>query len=142
MAKKKIGEIKLQIPAGQANPAPPVGPALGQHGVNIMAFCKEFNARTKDQAGLVIPAVISVYQDKSFTFITKSPPASVLLKKAAGIASGSKTPNKEKVGKVTRKQVLDIVKMKLADMNATSEEAAFRVISGTARSMGIEVLDK
>ena len=142
MAKKKIGEIKLQIPAGQANPAPPVGPALGQHGVNIMAFCKEFNARTKDQAGLVIPAVISVYQDKSFTFITKSPPASVLLKKAAGIASGSKTPNKEKVGKVTRKQVLDIVKMKLADMNATSEEAAFSVISGTARSMGIEVLDK
>ncbi len=142
MAKKKIGEIKLQIPAGQANPAPPVGPALGQHGVNIMAFCKEFNARTKDQAGLIIPAVISVYQDKSFTFITKSPPAAVLLKKAAGIASGSKTPNKEKVGKVTRKQVLDIVKIKLADMNATNEEAAFRVISGTARSMGIEVLDK
>lgn len=142
MAKKKIGEIKLQIPAGQANPAPPVGPALGQHGVNIMAFCKEFNARTKDQAGLIIPAVISVYQDKSFTFITKSPPASVLLKKAAGIASGSKTPNKDKVGKVTRKQVLDIVKIKLADMNATNEDAAFRVIAGTARSMGIEVLDK
>ncbi len=142
MAKKKIGEIKLQIPAGQANPAPPVGPALGQHGVNIMAFCKEFNARTKDQAGLIIPAVISVYQDKSFTFITKSPPASVLLKKAAGIASGSKTPNKDKVGKVTRKQVLDIVKIKLADMNATNDEAAFRVIAGTARSMGIEVLDK
>ncbi len=142
MAKKKIGEIKLQIAAGQANPAPPVGPALGQHGVNIMAFCKEFNARTKDQAGLIIPAVISVYQDKSFTFITKSPPASVLLKKAAGIASGSKTPNKDKVGKVTRKQVLDIVKIKLADMNATNEDAAFRVIAGTARSMGIEVLDK
>ncbi len=142
MAKKKIGEIKLQIPAGQANPAPPVGPALGQHGVNIMAFCTEFNARTKDQAGLIIPAVISVYQDKSFTFITKSPPASVLLKKAAGIASGSKTPNKDKVGKVTRKQVLDIVKIKLADMNATNEDAAFRVIAGTARSMGIEVLDK
>ncbi len=141
MAKKKIGEIKLQIPAGQANPAPPVGPALGQHGVNIMAFCKEFNARTKDQAGLIIPAVISVYQDKSFTFITKSPPAAVLLKKAAGIASGSKTPNKEKVGTVTRKQVLDIVKIKLADMNSTNEEAAFRVISGTARSMGIVVLD-
>jgi len=142
MAKKKTGEIKLQIPAGQANPAPPVGPALGQHGVNIMGFCKEFNAATKDQGGMIIPVVISVYQDKSFTFITKSPPASALLKKAAGIASGSKTPNKEKVGKVTKKQVLDIVKLKLKDMNATNEEAAFRVISGTARSMGIEVLEK
>ncbi|HUA64447.1 MAG TPA: 50S ribosomal protein L11 [Alphaproteobacteria bacterium] len=140
MAKKVTGQIKLQIPAGQANPAPPVGPALGQHGVNIMAFCKEFNAATKSDAGLVIPVVITVYQDKSFTFITKSPPASVLLKKAAGITAGSKTPNKEKVGKVTRKQVLDIVKMKSKDMNATSEEAAFRVISGTARSMGIEVV--
>ena len=140
MAKKKTGEIKLQIPAGQANPAPPVGPALGQHGVNIMGFCKEFNAATKDQGGMIIPVVISVYQDKSFTFITKSPPASALLKKAAGIASGSKTPNKEKVGKVTKKQVLDIVKLKLKDMNATNEEAAFRVISGTARSMGIEVV--
>jgi large subunit ribosomal protein L11 len=142
MAKKKTGEIKLQIPAGQANPAPPVGPALGQHGVNIMGFCKEFNAATKDQGGMIIPVVISVYQDKSFTFITKSPPASALLKKAAGIASGSKTPNKDKVGKVTRKQVLDIVKLKLKDMNATNEEAAFRVIAGTARSMGIEVLEK
>jgi large subunit ribosomal protein L11 len=142
MAKKKTGEIKLQIPAGQANPAPPVGPALGQHGVNIMGFCKEFNAATKDQGGMIIPVVISVYQDKSFTFITKSPPASALLKKAAGIASGSKTPNKDKVGKVTKKQVLDIVKLKLKDMNATSEEAAARVIAGTARSMGIEVLDK
>jgi large subunit ribosomal protein L11 len=140
MAKKVTGQIKLQIPAGQANPAPPVGPSLGQHGVNIMAFCKEFNAATKDQGGMVIPVVITVYQDKSFTFITKSPPASVLLKKAAGIASGSKTPNKDKVGKVTRKQVLDIVKLKSKDMNATSEEAAFRVISGTARSMGIEVV--
>ena len=140
MAKKVTGQIKLQIPAGAANPAPPVGPALGQHGVNIMAFCKEFNAVTKNDAGLVIPVVITVYQDKSFTFITKSPPASVLLKKAAGITAGSKTPNKEKVGKVTRKQVLDIVKMKSKDMNATSEEAAFRVISGTARSMGIEVV--
>src|ERR1044071_7402685 len=139
MAKKVVGQIKLQIPAGQANPAPPVGPALGQQGVNIMAFCKEFNAKTKDQAGMVIPVVITVYQDKSFTFITKSPPASVLLKKAAGIASGSKTPNKEKVGKVTRKQVLDICKIKMKDMNATSEEAAFRVVAGTARSMGIEV---
>ena len=139
MAKKITGQIKLQIPAGQANPAPPVGPALGQHGVNIMAFCKEFNARSKDQAGMVIPVVITVYQDKSFTFITKSPPASILLKKAAGIATGSKAPNKEKVGKVTRKQVLEIVKLKQADLNATDEEAAFRVIAGTARSMGIEV---
>ncbi len=140
MAKKVVGQIKLQIPAGQANPAPPVGPALGQQGVNIMAFCKEFNSVTKDQAGMVIPVVITVYQDKSFTFITKSPPASVLLKKAAGIASGSKMPNKEKVGKVTRKQVLDIVKLKLKDLNASNEEAAFRIIAGTARSMGIEVL--
>ena len=140
MAKKVTGMIKLQIPAGQANPAPPVGPALGQHGVNIMAFCKEFNAVTKNDTGLVIPVVITVFQDKSFTFITKSPPASILLKKAAGLASGSKTPNKEKVGKVTRKQVMDIVKMKMKDLNATNEEAAFRVISGTARSMGIDVL--
>ena len=140
MAKKVIGQIKLQIPAGQANPAPPVGPALGQHGVNIMGFCKEFNAVTKTQAGLIIPVVITVYQDKSFTFITKSPPASVLLKKAAGIASGAKNPLKEKVGKVTRKQVLEIVKMKIKDMNATSEEAAIRTVAGTARSMGIEVI--
>ncbi len=141
MAKKVVGLIKLQIPAGQANPAPPVGPALGQHGVNIMAFCKEFNARTKADVGLVIPVVISVYQDKSFTFITKSPPASILLKKAAGITAGSATPNKEKVGKVTRKQVMEIVKMKSKDLNATADEAAFRVISGTARSMGIEVVE-
>ena len=140
MAKKVVGQVKLQIPAGQANPAPPVGPALGQQGVNIMAFCKEFNAATKDQGGMVIPVVITVYQDKSFTFITKSPPASALLKKAAGIASGSKTPNKDKVGKVTRKQVLDIVKMKAKDLNASDEEAAFRIVAGTARSMGIEVL--
>jgi large subunit ribosomal protein L11 len=140
MAKKVTGQIKLQIPAGQANPAPPVGPALGQHGVNIMGFCKEFNAATKDQAGMIIPVVITVYQDKSFMFITKSPPASALLKKAAGITAGSKAPNKDKVGKVTRKQVLDIVKLKSKDMNATSEEAAFRVISGTARSMGIDVV--
>ena len=139
-AKKKISAfIKLQLPAGKANPSPPVGPALGQHGVNIMGFCKEFNAKTKDQAGMIIPVVITVFQDKSFTFITKSPPASVLLKKAAGITAGSKEPNKDKVGKVTRKQVLDIVKIKMADMNATSEEAAFRVVAGTARSMGIEV---
>jgi large subunit ribosomal protein L11 len=140
MAKKVTGIIKLQIPAGQANPAPPVGPALGQHGVNIMGFCKEFNAATKGDAGLVIPVVITVYQDKSFTFITKSPPASILLKKAAGITAGSKVPNKEKVGKVTRKQVMDIVKLKKNDMNATTDEAAFRVVSGTARSMGIEVV--
>ncbi|MDB6039922.1 MAG: rplK [Verrucomicrobiales bacterium] len=140
MAKKVVGQVKLQIPAGQANPAPPVGPALGQQGVNIMAFCKEFNAATKDQGGMVIPVVITVYQDKSFTFITKSPPASALLKKAAGIASGSKTPNKDKVGKVTRKQVQEIVKMKAKDLNASDEEAAFRIVAGTARSMGIEVL--
>ena len=140
MAKKVIGQIKLQIPAGQANPAPPVGPALGQHGVNIMGFCKEFNAVTKTQAGLIIPVVITVFQDKSFTFITKSPPASILLKKAAGIASGAKNPLKEKVGKVTRKQVLEIVKLKSKDMNAISEEAAIRTIAGTARSMGIEVI--
>ena len=140
MAKKVTGKIKLQIPAGQANPAPPVGPALGQHGVNIMGFCKEFNAATREQAGLIIPVEITVYQDKSFTFITKSPPAAVLLKKAAGIASGSKTPNKEKVGKVTRQQVLEIVKLKQKDLNASNEEAGFRVVAGTARSMGIEVV--
>ena len=139
MAKKVRAIIKLQIEAGKANPAPPVGPALGQHGVNIMGFCKEFNAVTKDQAGLIIPVVISVFQDKSFTFITKSPPAAVLLKKAAGVASGSKQPNKEKVGKVTRKQVMEIVKIKMKDLNATNEEAAFRIICGTARNMGIDV---
>jgi large subunit ribosomal protein L11 len=141
MAKKVTGQIKLQIPGGQANPAPPVGPALGQHGVNIMAFCKEYNARTKDAAGMVIPVVITVYQDKSFTFITKSSPASALLKKAAGIASGSKVPNKDKVGKVTRKQVNEIVKLKLNDLNSMSVEAAARMVAGTARSMGIEVVD-
>jgi len=140
MAKKVTGQIKLQIPGGQANPAPPVGPALGQQGVNIMGFCKEFNAATKGQAGMVIPVVITVYQDKSFTFITKSPPAAVLLKKAAGIATGAAAPNKDKVGKVTKKQVMDIVKIKLKDMNATNEEAAFRIVAGTARSMGIEVV--
>ncbi len=139
MAKKVVGQVKLQIPAGQANPAPPVGPALGQQGVNIMAFCKEFNAVTKDQPGMVIPVIITVYQDKSFTFITKTPPASILLKKAAGIAAGSKTPNKEKVGKISRKQVMEIVKLKRKDLNAMNEEAGFRVIAGTARSMGIEI---
>lgn len=139
MAKKVTGQIKLQIPAGQANPAPPVGPALGQHGVNIMGFCKEFNARTKDQSGMIVPVVITVFQDKSFTFITKSPPAAVLLKKAAGIAAGSKVPNKDKVGKVTRAQVMEIIKTKKDDLNASDPEAAFRVVSGTARSMGIEI---
>ena len=140
MAKKVTGSIKLAIAAGQANPAPPVGPALGQHGVNIMAFCKEFNAATKESAGLIIPVIITVYQDKSFTLVYKSPPASVLLKKAAGVASGSKTPNKDKVGKVTRKQILEIIKMKQKDLHVNSEEAAIRLISGTARSMGIEVV--
>src|SRR3984893_13303258 len=120
MAKKVTGQIKLQIPAGAANPAPPVGPALGQHGVNIMGFCKEFNAKTKDQPGMIIPVVIKEFQDKYFSFLTKSPPASVLLKKAAGITAGSKVPNKEKVGKVTRKQILEIVKIKMKDLNSTS----------------------
>ncbi len=139
MAKKVTGTIRLQIPAGQANPAPPVGPALGQAGVNIMEFCKQFNAATQSSTGLIIPVVISVYQDRSFTFITKSPPAAVLLKKAAGIAAGSAEPNKEKVGRVTRAQVAEIAKTKMEDLNARTEEAACRVIEGTARSMGIEV---
>lgn len=142
MAKKKvIGEIRLQLPAGAANPAPPVGPALGAHGVNIMGFCKEFNAKTKDQAGMILPVVITVYADRSFTFILKSPPAPVLLKKAAGIAKGSGVPNKDKVGKVTRKQLLEIVKIKKNDLNAENEEAAMLMIAGTARSMGIDVVD-
>jgi len=139
MAKEIVGQIKLQIPAGQANPAPPVGPALGQQGVNIMAFCKEFNAATQKQAGDILPVVITVFKDKSFTFITKSPPAAVLLKKAANIASGSKEPNKQKVGKLTKKQVMDIVKIKAKDLNSRSDEAGFRVIAGTARQMGIEI---
>jgi large subunit ribosomal protein L11 len=139
MAKEVVATIKLQIPAGQANPAPPVGPALGQNGVNIMAFCKEFNAVTQKQAGDLLPVVITVYKDKSFTFITKSPPASMLLKKAANIAAGSKEPNKAKVGKLTKNQVMDIVKIKMKDMNARSEEAAYRTLVGTARQMGIEV---
>ena len=141
MAKKVTGIVRLQIPAGAANPAPPVGPALGQAGVNIMAFCKQFNAATQGQAGLVIPVVITVYQDRYFTFITKSPPAAVLLKKAAGIASGAKTPGKEKVGKVTRKDLEAIAETKKADMNSRSVEAAVKVIAGTARSMGIEVVE-
>ncbi len=141
MAKEIVGQIKLQIPAGSANPAPPVGPALGQQGVNIMAFCKEFNAATQKQAGDILPVVITVYKDKTFSFITKSPPASILLKKAAGLAAGSKEPNKTKVAKLTKKQVLDIVKIKIKDMNARTEEAAFRTICGTARQMGIEVTE-
>jgi large subunit ribosomal protein L11 len=139
MAKKVTGVIRLQVPAGQANPAPPVGPALGQLGVNIMQFCKEFNAATQSQAGLIIPVVITVYQDKTFTFITKSPPAAVLLKKAAGIAKGSGVPNRDKVGKVTRAQVEEIAKLKEKDLNASDLEHAVRIIEGTARSMGIEV---
>ena len=141
MAKKVTGEIKLQLPAGAATPAPPVGPALGQAGVNIMEFCKQFNAATQAQSGLIIPVVITVYQDRSFTFITKSPPASILIKKAAGLASGSQKPGREKVGKVTAAQVGEIAKLKMADLNARDEDAAFRIIAGTARSMGIEVTD-
>ena len=139
MAKEIIGTIKLQIPAGQANPAPPVGPALGQKGVNIMAFCREFNAATQKQAGDILPVVITVYKDKSFTFITKSPPASVLIKKVAGIAAGSKEPNKTKVGKLTKKQLLEIVKIKMNDLNARDDEAAMKIIAGTARQMGVEI---
>ena len=139
MAKKVTGIIKLQIPAGQANPAPPVGPALGQQGVNIMEFCKAFNAATQSQAGLVVPVIITVYQDKSFTFITKSPPAATLLKKAVGIAKGSATPNREKVGKVNRQQLAEIAKTKEKDLNASDLDHAIRMIEGTARSMGIEV---
>ena len=139
MAQKVKAYVKLQIPAGQANPSPPVGPALGQHGANIMEFCKAFNAATQDKSGLIIPVVITIYQDRSFTFITKSPPAAVLLKKAAGLAKASGVPNREKVGKVTRDQVMDIVKTKKDDITAKSDEAAYRLISGTARSMGIEV---
>ncbi len=140
MAKKEIGQIKLQIPGGDAKPAPPVGPALGQMGVPIMPFCKEFNAKTQDMAGTLIPVVITVYQDKSFTFILKSPPAAELLKKAAGIAAGSGEPNKEKVGHVTHAQILEIVARKKEDLNAHDPEMAARIIAGTARSMGIEVV--
>ena len=139
MAKKVSGFIKLQIPAGQANPAPPVGPALGQHGVNIMEFCKAFNAATQDQAGMIIPAVITVYVDRSFTFITKTPPAAVLLKKKAGIPKGSGEPNREKVGKVSEKDLHEIAKIKMKDLNANSVEMAMEMIRGTARSMGLEV---
>jgi large subunit ribosomal protein L11 len=139
MAKKITGYIKLQIPAGAATPAPPVGPALGQHGVNIMEFCKTFNARTQGQQGLIIPVVITVFSDRTFTFITKTPPAAILLLKAAGIAKGSGVPNKTKVGSVTKKQVEEIAKTKMPDLNAASLEAAVKTVEGTARSMGLEV---
>lgn len=141
MAKKVTGMIKLQLPAGKATPAPPVGPALGQHGVNIMAFTKEFNARTADQAGLIIPVVITVYQDRSFTFITKTPPAAVLIKKACGIESGSGQPNRTKVAKITMAQVKEIAELKMPDLNASSVESAIRMIAGTARSMGVTVVE-
>ena len=139
MAKKVSGFIKLQIPAGQANPAPPVGPALGQHGVNIMEFCKAFNAATQDQAGMIIPVVITVYADRSFTFITKTPPAAVLLKKKAGVPKGSGEPNQEKVGKVSEQDLRDIAEIKMKDLNANSVEMAMEMLRGTARSMGLEV---
>lgn len=141
MAQKVTGFIKLQIPAGKATPAPPVGPALGQHGVNIMAFTKEFNERTKDKAGLIIPVVITVYADRSFTFITKTPPASVLIKKACKIESGSGVPNKTKVAKITKAQLKEIAETKMPDLNAGSVEAAMSMVAGTARSMGVEVVD-
>jgi large subunit ribosomal protein L11 len=139
--KKVIGQIKLQIPAGKATPAPPVGPALGQHGVNIMDFCKAFNARTGKDEGLIIPVVITVYADRSYSFITKTPPAAVLLKRAVGIAKGSSEPNRDKVGTVTMKQVEEIANLKMPDLNAADIEAARRIVMGTARSMGIEVQD-
>jgi large subunit ribosomal protein L11 len=139
MAKKVTGYIKLQIPAGAATPAPPVGPALGQHGVNIMEFCKTFNARTQGQQGLIIPVVITVFSDRTFTFITKTPPAAILLLRAAGVQKGSGVPNKNKIGKVTRKQVEEIARTKMPDLNAASVEAAIKTVEGTARSMGLEV---
>ncbi len=139
MAKKITGYVKLQIPAGQANPAPPVGPALGQKGINIMEFCKQFNAKTQSQAGLIIPVIITVFSDKSFTFITKTPPAAVLVKKAAKVEKGSAEPNRNKVGKITKQQALEIAKLKLPDLNATDLEAAARMIEGTAKSLGITV---
>jgi large subunit ribosomal protein L11 len=140
MAKKVVGSIKLQIPAGAANPSPPVGPALGQRGVNIMEFCKAFNAQTQGQAGLIIPVIITVYADRSFTFITKTPPASVLLKRAAGIEKGAKTPGKEQVGRVTRAQLEEIARMKMPDLSAADLEAAMKTVAGTARSLGLEVV--
>ena len=139
MAKQVIATVKLQIPAGNATPAPPVGPALGQHGLNIMEFCRAYNARTEGQAGLIVPAVITVYKDKTFTFVTKTPPAAVLLKKAASLAKGSGEPNRNKVGKVTMAQVMDIAKQKMPDLNAKDLDGAVKMVLGTARSMGIEV---
>jgi large subunit ribosomal protein L11 len=139
MAKKVVTQVKLQISAGQANPSPPVGPALGQHGVNIMEFCKQFNAKTSDKQGLIIPVIITIYSDRSFTFILKTPPASVLLTKAAGVEKGSGEPNRNKVGKVTKAQVRQIAETKMADLNANDLEAAMRMVEGTARSMGIEI---
>ena len=145
--KKITGYVKLQLPAGKANPSPPVGPALGQHGVNIMGFCKEFNAKTQGQDGMVIPVVITIFSDRTFTFITKTPPNSVLIKKEIGLAlgkkpgSGSKRPNKEKVGKITQAQIKKLAELKIVDMNASSVEAAMRIIAGTARSMGVDVVD-
>ncbi len=141
MAKKVMTQIKLQIPAGKANPSPPVGPALGQHGVNIMEFCKAYNAKTQDKEGLIIPAVITVYADRSFSFITKTPPAAVLLKKAAGIVKGSGEPNKTKVGKVSLEQVREIAEAKMPDINANDIDQAMKIIMGTARSMGIEIAE-
>jgi large subunit ribosomal protein L11 len=141
MAKKVVALIKLAIPAGKANPAPPIGPALGQHGVNIMAFCKEYNARTADKAGLVVPVEISVFEDRSFTFILKTPPASVLIKKAIGIEKGSGQPNKDKVGSITRAQLKEIAETKMPDLNANDIEAAMRIVEGTARNMGVTVAD-
>ncbi len=141
MAQKVTGYIKLQIPAGKATPAPPVGPALGQHGVNIMSFTKEFNERTKNDIGMIIPVIITVYADRSFTFVTKTPPAAVLIKKAVGIETASGTPNKQKVGKITREQVQKIAEQKMPDLNAASLEAAMSMVAGTCRSMGIEVVD-
>ncbi|SIS61534.1 50S ribosomal protein L11 [Salimicrobium flavidum] len=141
MAKKVVDVVKLQIPAGKANPAPPVGPALGQAGINIMGFCKEFNARTQDEAGMIIPVEITVFEDRSFTFVTKTPPAAVLLKKAAGIESGSGEPNRNKVGSVKREQVREIAETKMPDLNASDVEAAMRMVEGTARSMGLTVED-
>jgi large subunit ribosomal protein L11 len=141
MAKKVVAIVKLALNAGKANPAPPVGPALGQHGVNIMAFCKDYNAKTQDQPGMVIPVEISVYEDRSFTFVLKTPPASVLLKKAAGIETGSNEPNKKKVGSVTKAQLADIAKTKMPDLNANDLEAAMKIVGGTARNMGISITD-
>jgi len=141
MAKKITGYIKLQIPAGKATPAPPVGPALGQHGVNIMEFCKTFNARTAKDDGLIIPVVITVFSDRSFTFVTKTPPAAILLLRAAGVAKGSGIPNKTKIGKVSRKQIEEIARLKMPDLNAASVEAAMKTVEGTARSMGMDVTD-